>query len=479
MTRLVTAVAEGNGLNPSFDETFHCLAAEPHQTILRVVVEDEGRLVAYETALLCSLRCGYRCLHLRSPSGTQIDSCCLLLHISVATEPNTFGTVDELRSRVQSQRSRISQQSRDIHHLSAELSRLGGMSSSPVLSPAPSCLSARWPLELVLDAGVNGARVGRPSPIALPPSATLTVGRDASSSIALFPLNAQHISRQHAVLHVAADGRSVRLEDVSHKNGCRVQQPGGGGEPVVLQSTAEGVASAQLREGSVLTFGHCGATDRRRDEPAELVEAVARRRARRLNPPVPDEFRYVVRAAGAEGSPPSSPELSRRATRRTIELPRVAPCVRSPCIWQSPLASAMGTSHDSHGLTAAAPKPAGCRGPSGMLSGMWMQRMSAHSEDREDISRDGENNPAPASPPPSLPPSLQASSLLPAAMPSKLRTGPPRANSHAFYAGVGITPASAPQKRRSVHTGSPPPASHHTPARTVAAGRGAGGGRSP
>ena len=47
VTRLVTAVAEGNGLNPSFDETFHCLAAEPHQTILRVVVEDvEGRLVA-------------------------------------------------------------------------------------------------------------------------------------------------------------------------------------------------------------------------------------------------------------------------------------------------------------------------------------------------------------------------------------------------------------------------------------------------
>ena len=144
VTRLVTAVAEGNGLNPTFDETFHCLAAEPHQTILRVVVEDEGRLVAYETAMLGSLRCGYRCLHLRSPSGTQIDSCCLLLHISVSTEPNTYGTVDELRSRVQSQRSRISQQSRDIHHLSAELSRLGSQSSSPVLSPAPSCLSARW-----------------------------------------------------------------------------------------------------------------------------------------------------------------------------------------------------------------------------------------------------------------------------------------------------------------------------------------------
>ncbi|EOD27058.1 hypothetical protein EMIHUDRAFT_204945 [Emiliania huxleyi CCMP1516] len=135
VTRLTTAVAEGNGLNPTFDETFHCLAAEPHQTILRVVVEDEGRLVAYETAVLGSLRCGYRCLHLRSPSGTRIDSCCLLLHISVSTEPNTFGTADELRSMVQSQRSLISQQSRDIHQLSEELSRLGSQPSTPMLTP--------------------------------------------------------------------------------------------------------------------------------------------------------------------------------------------------------------------------------------------------------------------------------------------------------------------------------------------------------
>ena len=125
--------------------------------------------MAYETAMLGSLRCGYRCLHLRSPSGTRIDSCCLLLHISVSTEPNTFGTADELRSMVQSQRSLISQQSRDIHQLSEELSRLGSQPSTPMLTPG----------------------------------ATLTVGR-ASYGVALFPLDEQHASRQHAG---AADGR--------------------------------------------------------------------------------------------------------------------------------------------------------------------------------------------------------------------------------------------------------------------------------
>jgi len=502
VTRLTTAVAEGNGLNPTFDETFHCLAAEPHQTILRVVVEDEGRLVAYETAMLGSLRCGYRCLHLRSPSGTRIDACCLLLHISVSTEPNTYGTVDELCVMLQSQRSLISQQSRDIHQLSAELSRLGSQPSTPIASaPAAGPRAARWPLELALDAGVNGARAGRPSPIALPPGATLTVGRDASSGVALFPLTQQHISRQHAVLHVAADGRSVRLEDVSRKNGCRVQQ-GGGGESVLLQSTAEEMATAQVREGSVLTFGQPGDAD---------------------------EFRYVVRAAGTEDSPAcsswhsrgpqlpsssgdvssgdvvSSGDLSRSrlaprkldvrhdgredaAVSRWLSPPHSRPSTyaRSSSIWESPLSSASRTPHLCkgqeqvelalrHGAEAnqRGGRGRGCMGMKPALG--WTERLPAPSMDSDDSDGDSENDekhvhrslgrlvpqqnegdagsdPEPASPAPSLPPlSLPGSSPSPSSVPPELRDGLSPARSLALFAGAGISSASAPQKRRYVH----------------------------
>ena len=486
VTRLTTAVAEGNGLNPSVDETFHCLAAEPHQTILRVVVEDEGRQVAYETVMLGSLRCGYRCLHLRSPSGTRIDSCCLLLHISVSTEPNTYGTVDELRSRVHSQRSLISQQSRDIHQLSAELSRLGSQPSTPIASaPAAGPRTARWPLELALDAGVNGARAGRPSPIALPPGAALTVGRDASSGVALFPLTQRHISRQHAVLHVAADGRSVRLEDVSRKNGCRVQQPGGGGEPVLLQSTAEEVASAQLREGSVLTFGQPGEDE---DEFRYVIRAAGTedspawhskretRRAIELTPVRPSPLALSSSCRHSRGShlPSSSDELSRsQPSRRELDArqggredaavpgqlvpgwwfspsiskpsPHVSPSIskpspyaRSSCSWQSPLPSASGTSRRS------SPKPA--------LG--WIERLPAPDEDSDGCSSDSENDPEPPSPPPSLPPpSLPGSSSSPSVPPERrgFPSGPSPARPLAFYAGSGISPASAPQKRRCVH----------------------------
>ncbi|EOD30067.1 hypothetical protein EMIHUDRAFT_99535 [Emiliania huxleyi CCMP1516] len=211
VTRLTTAVAEGNGLNPTFDETFHCLAAEPNQTILRVVVEDEGRLVAYETAVLGSLRCGYRCLHLRSPSGTRIDACCLLLHISDGSEPNTFGTVEELRSMMQSQRSLIAQ-------LYAELSRLGSQPSTPMLTPG----------------------------------ATLTVGR-ASYGVALFPLDEQHASRQHAG---AADGRSSGPEDASRKDGAAG----------LARPASEELAGAQPGDGGTLTLPPPSAPPDRRAE---------------------------------------------------------------------------------------------------------------------------------------------------------------------------------------------------------------------
>ena len=113
--------------------------------------------------------------------------------------------------------------------------------------------------------------------------------------------------------------------------------------------TAEEVASAQLREGSVLTFGQSDAED---------------------------EFRYVLRAAG------------------TL------------------------------------------------------------SKDSDDSSCDGDNERErawpPLLPPPSVPPpSMRASSSSPL-VPPKLRTRPSGPRPLAFYAGAGISPASAPQQRRCV-----------------------------
>ena len=163
-------------------------------------------------SLLPHLRCGYRCLHLRSPSGTRIDACCLLLHISVGSEPNTFGTVEELRSMMQSQRSLIAQ-------LYAELSRLG---SQPPSTPM------------------------------LTPGAMLTVGR-ASYGVALFPLDEQHASRQHAG---AADGRSSGTEDASRKDGAAG----------LARPASEELAGAQPGDGGKLTLPPPSAPPDRRAE---------------------------------------------------------------------------------------------------------------------------------------------------------------------------------------------------------------------
>eukprot|EP00966_Prymnesium_polylepis_P128611 2974764-Prymnesium_polylepis.1 len=50
----------GTGMNAAFDKTVHCIAAEPCATIVRVAVTDDGKEVAFETAILGQLRNGYR-----------------------------------------------------------------------------------------------------------------------------------------------------------------------------------------------------------------------------------------------------------------------------------------------------------------------------------------------------------------------------------------------------------------------------------
>ena len=54
--QLCTPTVSSNGLNVHFNQKMHCLASEPHSTLLRIVVNDDGDKVAYETAVLGRLR---------------------------------------------------------------------------------------------------------------------------------------------------------------------------------------------------------------------------------------------------------------------------------------------------------------------------------------------------------------------------------------------------------------------------------------
>ena len=77
-----TPPAAHGGLCARFQHQFICLASHPMQTLLRVLIRDQGQDVAYETAVLGALRSGYRSFQLRRcGTGTRISLCSLLLHI--------------------------------------------------------------------------------------------------------------------------------------------------------------------------------------------------------------------------------------------------------------------------------------------------------------------------------------------------------------------------------------------------------------
>jgi len=96
-TEVDLAGVDGNGLNTPLHQTVHCIAAEPHATFLRLGIADGGQEVAYETAVLGRLSCGYRIFQMRSVFGTRIELCTLLVGISVSSEPNVFATQRQLR----------------------------------------------------------------------------------------------------------------------------------------------------------------------------------------------------------------------------------------------------------------------------------------------------------------------------------------------------------------------------------------------
>lgn len=94
---ICSARVKKNGMNATFEQTIHCVAAEPSATFLRTSVVDQGREVAYEVAVLGRLRRGCRVLLLRSSLGTRIEFCYLLVSITFSSEPNHFPTLRQLR----------------------------------------------------------------------------------------------------------------------------------------------------------------------------------------------------------------------------------------------------------------------------------------------------------------------------------------------------------------------------------------------
>ena len=91
-TEASTAAVKGTGMNATFEETVHCIAAEPHATFLRVAVADCGQEVAYASAVLGRLRRGFRVFQMRSMLGTRIELAYLCVQISFGSEPHMWAT---------------------------------------------------------------------------------------------------------------------------------------------------------------------------------------------------------------------------------------------------------------------------------------------------------------------------------------------------------------------------------------------------
>jgi len=83
---VATTAIQGNGMNATFGDKVHCVAAEPHATFLSISVTDDGEEVAYETAVLGRLLRGYRVIQIRSALGTRIELACIFVHIVHSTE---------------------------------------------------------------------------------------------------------------------------------------------------------------------------------------------------------------------------------------------------------------------------------------------------------------------------------------------------------------------------------------------------------
>lgn len=122
-TEVSTSIREGNGLNATFDETFHVLCAEPDCTMLRVSVLDGGSEVGYAVSVVNDLLAGYRVFQMRSLLGTRIELCYLLVWISPGAEANVWYTPRHQELMMRGQEARLKDQQKQIDHLMSVLKR--------------------------------------------------------------------------------------------------------------------------------------------------------------------------------------------------------------------------------------------------------------------------------------------------------------------------------------------------------------------
>lgn len=137
-TVMSTKSVEGNGLNASFDETFHMICAEPDCTLLRVSVTDGGQEVAYGMGVVNDMLPGYRVISLRSMFGTRIELCYLLVWISFGTEPNLWYAPRHQVLMMKNQSFQLTKQRMQIDEL---LTKLKTQQSAPSLSSVNSTSS--------------------------------------------------------------------------------------------------------------------------------------------------------------------------------------------------------------------------------------------------------------------------------------------------------------------------------------------------
>jgi hypothetical protein len=159
-----TEQVDGNGFNARFGGTFHCLAAEPNETILHLAVWDRGEMVAYETAVLGTLRSGYRSLQLRDMLGTKIELCFVAVHVDLGTEPHLYAAKRELNDRIVQQQRTIEEQREELRELRALLPTRGEEAEvAAALSVEGSFERPEKPLGMVQqDSSCQGVSAGNP-----------------------------------------------------------------------------------------------------------------------------------------------------------------------------------------------------------------------------------------------------------------------------------------------------------------------------
>ena len=133
-----------NGMNAEFGQMLHCVASEPHATFVRITLLEGTNEVAFESAVLGRLRCGYRVLQLRDLLGCKIELCYLFVHITWGSELNFWCSARQLRvasmehgkesARLQNMLSELSQE-RDSCRISTMQTRNSSWAPSGTEAP--------------------------------------------------------------------------------------------------------------------------------------------------------------------------------------------------------------------------------------------------------------------------------------------------------------------------------------------------------